>query len=352
MRKAAWRAQKGCCRVRFLLKSQSTRGRSLPVSSASENWIESILDRPERLAMPIMTSPGLALTGQTVRDLATSGEAQFACMKALGDRYHVVAAQTMMDLSVEAEAFGCAIKYNDNEVPTVAGPVITEVDDLDRLTVPQVGSARTGVYLDAAGRAADCYLERPVLAGMIGPYSLAVRLRDMTQVMLDVMLRPDFTHRLLGLCTEFLIQYAKAFGARGADGVLIAEPAAGLLSFDQCEEFSSRYVRRIVEAVQGDDFAVILHNCGRTAQLVPSMVGTGARGLHFGNAVDMMDILPQVPGHVLVFGNIDPVGILKKRFGGRGPAGRAGLAGANGQVSELRSLFRMRHSPGHSFEEY
>lgn len=40
--------------------------------------------------------------------------------------------------------------------------------------------------------------------------------------------------------------------------------------------------------------------------MVPSMYSTGAKGLHFGNIVDMRNILPQIPPDVLVFGNIDP----------------------------------------------
>ncbi len=40
------------------------------------------------------------------------------------------------------------------------------------------------------------------------------------------------------------------------------------------------------------------------------MVGTGAKGYHFGNAVDMADILPQIPPVFLVFGNIDPSRVM------------------------------------------
>ena len=41
------------------------------------------------------------------------------------------------------------------------------------------------------------------------------------------------------------------------------------------------------------------------------MAGTGAMGLHFGNAVDLRLILPQVPSNVLAFGNVDPARVLR-----------------------------------------
>jgi uroporphyrinogen decarboxylase len=41
------------------------------------------------------------------------------------------------------------------------------------------------------------------------------------------------------------------------------------------------------------------------------MISTGAGGLHFGNSMDMRRALKEVPGNILVFGNIDPVSMLK-----------------------------------------
>lgn len=275
------------------------------------DWIAGVLNAPHRLAMPIMTYPGLALVGQNVMDVISSGENQFACMKALGTTYPAIAGLTLMDLSVEAEAFGCPIKYSHDEVPTVTAPVVHDMESARALEIPQVESGRTSVYLEAARRAAAHFTDRPVFGGLIGPYSLTVRLKDMTQVMIDLMLEPEMIHVMLEKCTAFLTEYAKAFKAAGANGVLIAEPAAGLLSKEFCDEFSSRYVKRIIDAVQDEDFFVLLHNCGKTVELVPSLLSTGARGLHFGNAVEMTAVLPQVPENIIAMGNIDPAGTFR-----------------------------------------
>ena len=62
--------------------------------------------------------------------------------------------------------------------------------------------------------------------------------------------------------------------------------------------------------MQDDNFIVILHNCGNTVRLVPSMLSTGAMGLHFGNAVNMRDIMPLIPDNILAFGNVDPAAVI------------------------------------------
>ncbi len=276
-----------------------------------DSWARDVRIQTERQAMPIMTYPGLPLVGLNVMDIVTSGEQQARCIAALAGAYRSLAALTLMDLSVEAEAFGCPIQYSADEVPTVTGAILHDLEQVEALPLPSPETGRTAAYLEAARRAAALIEDRPLFGGMIGPYSLAVRLRDMSQLMLDLMLQPERVHALLEHVTRFLIAYARGFRAAGANGLVIAEPAAGLLSPAHCDEFSSAYVRRIVAAVQDEEFLVVLHNCGRTRELVPSLVSTGAGMLHFGNAVDMLDILPQVPRDVLAAGNIDPSSVFR-----------------------------------------
>ena len=77
-----------------------------------------------------------------------------------------------------------------------------------------------------------------------------------------------------------------------------------------CMNFSSVYIRQIVEAVQDDEFLFVLHNCGTNGHCAEAMVATGAQGLHFGNKADMLKVLEACPSDILVMGNLDPVGIF------------------------------------------
>ena len=66
-----------------------------------------------------------------------------------------------------------------------------------------------------------------------------------------------------------------------------------LLSNEDCMQYSSVFVKRIVEEVQDSHFAVILHNCGNMGQCTQAMVATGAKGYHFGNKIDMLAALEE-----------------------------------------------------------
>lgn len=276
-------------------------------------WIESLKSASSKKCLPVLSFPCVSLLGITVRELISDSDLQARGMKAVADATDSLASVSFMDLSVEAECFGATICVSDDEVPTVKGRLINDIDEAEALTVPTVGDGRTGLYIDAIRKAGMLIQDRPLLAGMIGPFSLAARLLDVSEIMIDCYDDPDMVHLVLEKVTQFLIEYAKAYKAAGANGIMMAEPVAGLLSPALEEEFSSPYVKRIVDAVQDDNFALIYHNCGDNVPLMlDSILSTGFAAYHFGNAVDMeSDIIAKVPADVVVMGNVDPAGVLR-----------------------------------------
>ncbi len=274
-----------------------------------KQWLRDILETKKKKAMPILSFPCVSLLGISVKELISSSELQAKGMKLIAQRTSSAASVSMMDLSVEAEAFGCSIKTSDKEVPTVAERIVWEEEDADALVIPKVGAGRTGLCIEAIRRACDEITDRPVFAGVIGPYSLAGRLMDVSEIMILCYEEPDMVHTVMEKTTAFLIDYMNAYKETGAGGVVVAEPLAGLLSPSLMEEFAAPYMKRIVDAVQTDDFLVIYHNCGNAVEsLADEILSCGAAAYHFGNASDMKAMLSKMPSDAVVMGNIDPVG--------------------------------------------
>lgn len=277
-----------------------------------KKWIDAVMASEKRIALPIMTHPGIEYVGKTVREAVTDGEVHFAAIKALAERFPSAASTVIMDLTVEAEAFGAKILIADEEIPTVTERLVSDAASVEALQIPSLDAGRVPEYLKANRLAAEQITDRPVLAGCIGPFSLAGRLYDMSEIMVAIYLEPDVIMALLDKCTAFLVDYCKALKATGVAGVVMAEPAAGLLSNEDHQMYATPYIKQIVDAVQDDDFTVILHNCGNTGQCTGAMVETGAAAMHFGNLVDIPQALQEVPEEILVMGNLDPVGIFKQ----------------------------------------
>ena len=281
-------------------------------------WVAEVIGQKEVTAIPVMTHPGIELNGHTVKEAVCDGRVHSEAVLTLVRRYPSVAACTIMDLTVEAEAFGADVVFSDVAVPAVSGRLLPDVESIYQLKVPSLRAGRIPQYLKANLLAAQELRKRsnragsvPLFAGCIGPFSLAGRLYDMSEIMVLIYENPAAAHMLLSKCTEFIEKYCQALKLTGANGVVMAEPAAGLLSNDDCMTFSSQYVKRIVDHVQDDQFIVVLHNCGNTGHCTQAMVATGAAAYHFGNKCRMEEVIRDVPPTALAMGNIDPVSMFK-----------------------------------------
>ena len=275
-------------------------------------WVASVMASPRKKALPVLSFPCISLLDCTVNELTHNSDLQVKGMLEVAKRCDAGAAVSFMDLSVEAEAFGSTIRNFDDEVPTVIGEIITDPEEVADLKVPEVGAGRTNLYIEAITKVANEITDRPVLAGVIGPYSLAGRLMGMTELMINCYEEDEAVHELIGKCSQFIEQYILAFKNAGANGVVIAEPAAGLISPQLMEEFSADYLKKIVDNVQDENFIVVYHNCGNVVnRMTAECAKIGAKAYHFGNACDMLEMIEKMPSDVLVMGNVDPAGTLR-----------------------------------------
>ena len=277
-----------------------------------KNWLENILSGKERKPLPILSYPGAQYFNFNVASIVNDSDVQAKIMKKIADEFDAAASVSVMDLSVEAECFGSQITFSDTAVPAVTDTLITSAEDADNLKVPEVGSKRSGIFIDAIKKAKELITDRPVFAGAVAPFSLAGRLMDVTEIMYWCYDEPETVHTVLKKCTEFLINYIKALKSAGADGVILAEPVAGLLSPALEEEFSAPYTKQLAEAVKDDEFVVVYHNCGMgVARMKDSIYANSCDAYHFGNVIDLAEMLEGSPEDKPVMGNIDPVGMFK-----------------------------------------
>lgn len=271
-------------------------------------WIEEIKIKKNKKAIPVLGFPTIQLLNVSVSELVRNSDLQVQALKIIHERCHPLAIMGLMDLSVEAEAFGATIQFADDEVPNVVGSIINNEEEARLLSVPEVGEKRTKIYINTIKRVKQEIKDCPVFAGCIGPFSLAGRLLDVTEAMIYCYDDPDMVHTVLKKVTRFLINYIQEYKKVGADGIFIAEPLAGILSPELCHEFSSVYVKQIVDEVADDHFTVIYHNCGNnTLKMVDTMLSTGCKVFHFGNAISIQDMLNNMPNDVIIMGNVDPV---------------------------------------------
>ena len=277
-----------------------------------KQWVADVLASEKKKALPVLSFPSIQKMGITVAELINDSDKQAEGMKIIADSFPTAASVSLMDLSLEAEAFGSEIRVSDDEVPTVIGSIVSTEEEAEALKVPEIGAGRTQIYIDAIEKACKLITDRPVLAGVIGPFSLAGRLLDVSEALIYCYDEPDMVHMVLEKATEFLINYCKEYKKVGANGIVMAEPLAGLLSPALADEFSADYVKQIVDAVQDDEFIVVYHNCGNsTIKTIDTIVTNDCPMYHFGNAIDMEEMMSHIPENLIARGNVDPAGEVR-----------------------------------------
>ena len=280
-------------------------------------WIEDTIAQRCKKAAPLISYPAAQTLYIPVKELVADSSQMAIGMYLIAEHYPMLAfSPSYMDLSVEAEAFGAHTVYSDEGVPTIVGKIIETQEEADALQIPEIGSGRTGKAIDTIRKAKKLITDRPVLANCAGPFSLAGRLLDVNEILLLTLEDPDVCHTVLEKVSKFILDYIKEFKKAGADGVIMAEPLAGLLSPSLMEEFSTDYVSKIIAEVQDENFVVCYHNCAnRLESRADQVAATGARMFHFGEGADMVKMLEALPKNCIIMGNISPSGVFNSSSG-------------------------------------
>ena len=245
-----------------------------------------------------------------MRQAVHDPQVQFDAVAALHARYQTPFVLSAMDLSAEAEAFGCTLHLSEDEIPSVTGRRVTNLEQAAKLPMPQPGDRRTAVYLETVRRLKKLPSRPLVLGGCIGPFSLAARLVGVSEALELTLSEPELMEAVLEKSTAFLTAYARAFKEAGADGLIMAEPAAGLLSPRGVSTHSSRYIKSISAAVSDGEFALILHNCAARLLHLPAILETGLTTFHFGAPMDLPGALSKVASEIVLCGNLDPTSVF------------------------------------------
>ncbi len=276
-----------------------------------QQWADNIIKDKNVNNLPVLYFPVLKKMGMDLPSSVKEPENMARVMKEVIDEYpDTIAAITGMDLTVDAEAFGAEVNYSEKQSPNLVSHILNSKEEIETLSVPDIHCGRADIFTEACIAAQDIITDRPVFGGLLGPFSLAANLLDINKCLMMTIRDKSYLHQLLDKCCEWLSKRIDEYKKAGANGVFFAEPTAGLLSPDACDEFSSVYIKKLVELYQDDYFFLILHDCGRVTKSVKSMCGTGCKGLHFGNGVNMKDIMPQVDSDILAFGNLDPSSVF------------------------------------------
>lgn len=229
-------------------------------------------------------------------------------------RFALDAAILFSDILTIPDAMGLGLYFEAGEGPKFQRP-ITCAADVAALPVPDP-ELELGYVTDAV-RAIRRALDGQVpLIGFSGsPWTLATYMveggssKAFTKIKKLLFSEPAVAHAMLDKLADAVILYLNAQIKAGAQAVQIFDTWGGVLSGPAYQEFSLRYMHKIVDGLirehDGRQVPVVLFTKGGGLWL-EEIAATGCDGVGLDWTVDMADARRRIGDKVALQGNMDP----------------------------------------------
>ena len=247
-------------------------------------------------------------------DLCTNPE--LACEVTLQPlrRYPLDAAILFSDILTIPDAMGLGLYFTPGEGPAFRKPVKSEAD-VKALPIPDPHQELKYVTDAVSTIRRELKGEVPLIGFSGSPWTLATYMveggttKNFSEVKGMMYREPAVMHQLLDKLADSIILYLNAQVESGAQALMIFDTWGGVLSPRDYQEFSLRYMQKIVDGLkrdhEGHTIPVTLFTKGGGAWL-DVMAATGCDCLGVDWTTDLADARAKVAGKVALQGNMDP----------------------------------------------
>ena len=217
-------------------------------------------------------------------------------------------------MAAEPSALGAKIKFWPENTPSECHALHT-IEDLEKLPEYDV---KTDAFMALTLHRIQSQRQRILDQGEIlpvvtsrGPLCTAGFVRGTTDLMMDILEKPEWAHKLIDLSTRLIIDWLKAQAeAMGptVEGIFILDDIVGFLSPSHYKEFAHPYLKRICDAFPAD-WVKIYHNDANVNACLEHIPGCGFHVLNWGKQTDIADVKRRVGNRLCLMGNVNPLEI-------------------------------------------
>jgi MtaA/CmuA family methyltransferase len=233
---------------------------------------------------PIVASFAGTLDGLSIEEYCTDPARAITAMMNYYERYEPDVVLAYNDLAKEAEAFGCRVKYSDYVVPSIDQHVLHEDKAaLARLPMPDpYKTGRLPGFLEQCEALVKAKPPAAIGAVAVGPWTIAMLLRNPETMLLDTFEDPQFIHDVMRVATDFSKLWGDAIVKTGI-GLSFSEPTASisLISPDNYRDFVAPYHKELVEHFKAKKVGVTTHICGTTYPIFDDLIDCGFSTISF-----------------------------------------------------------------------
>lgn len=228
-------------------------------------------------------------------------------------RYGMDAAILFSDILVIPQAMDIEVQMKPNFGPYLPNPIRSQAD-LDKVIVPDIQDT-LGYVMDAITMTKEKLNDEVPLIGFAGsPWTLLCYCvegqgsKSFDKARGFCFTQPEAAHKLLQKITDTTIAYLKAKVKAGVNAVQVFDSWGGMLSPQDYQEFSWKYIQQIVDALK-DEAPVIVFGKGCWFAL-KEMANSGASAVGVDWTCSAQNARYLTGGNVTLQGNFDPARLL------------------------------------------
>ncbi|MFO0754074.1 MAG: uroporphyrinogen decarboxylase family protein [Thermodesulfovibrionales bacterium] len=279
--------------------------------TAYERMLRAISGRtPDRIPIaPQLFGVSARLNGSTIKRYVTDGAFIAECqMRLRGEIGHDVLFASA-DLSVEAEALGCPLRYEDDAYPAVHEPLLGRLCDTGLLRRPDpLKDARMPVVLEACARLREAAGDECLVAScMLGPASIAAQVMGIETFLYRLADDPDAVLKVIDFIEMVSIDYGSALLRAGAHCVVVFDPVASpaVLPPSFFSRYEAQRLKRIYASLKAEGAcASWISIAGDTRKILPCFESLGINIATIDSGIPLSEVFSLL-GAVAVNGTVD-----------------------------------------------
>ena len=248
--------------------------------------------------------------GAFASDYKVLVEANLRCM----DNFGLDLLGLISDPYRETQAFGAKIQYVTNGVPRCLNNVVKSMEDVISLKNPDVYKAERTIDRIKAAELLSKKTQGnvPIIGWIEGPLAEACDLAGIENMMMQLMMDPDFANRLMDKCLITAKDFAKAQIENGCLVIGMGDAVCSQIDADTYDFYVRDRHRELIEYIHSLGGKIKLHICGDTTHLLPSYKDFNLDILDLDWQVDINSAREILGEKVIFAGNINPVLIQDK----------------------------------------
>ena len=248
--------------------------------------------------------------GQFASDYNVLVEANMKCL----EDFDIDMLGLISDPYRETSAFGAKIEYVPNGVPRCLDFIVNSIDDVKNLKNPDVYKSERTLDRIKAGENLTKKTQGnvPIIGWVEGPLAEACDLTGIENMMMQLMIDPDFANRLMDKCMQTAKDFAIAQIEAGCEIIGMGDAVCSQIDVETYNTYVRDRHKELISYIQSLGGKIKLHICGDINHLLPSFTNFNLDILDLDWQVDINHARSILGENVIFAGNINPVLIQDK----------------------------------------